>query len=340
MTESLRRFRPRTARRSVFVDEHLRDHRGEPSVAEDEDACRSRRIVDPLGNLARRRDELGEGGLLVAQAAGTTCRFSTGRARYSAKAPFRPLMPRTPRAAQCLPSPARHAAHRPAGNVDLADDAFSDEPLRGRGDDGADEFVPRNAAERHVAPQDLEVGRADAREMHLDERFAARRGRGVRLRVDEQSSFCPVENERLHSTNDPAFRVQTILSGTERSPAGSFSRAAMRRSSPGPMFVTACATPGRIRTHLRLRLEVELLQLAGRGSPPEKPFPLERAEPFGDARMAVVSPRRAGQEWTMWIVFGSMSISFFSHGKSTQPRSSQCLHSSSGYDSICPPFSP
>ena len=226
--------------------QRLRDHRGEPPVAEDERSVVAADI-DLLGNLARRRDELGECRLLVAQARRNDveildreCQVLGECAVSSADA--------DDAARRAVLSEARLARRASAaGNVDLADDAFSDDAFCGRRYHGADELVPRDAAERHVAPHDLEVRGTDPREMHLDEGFARP---GARRRRGREGEILPVENERFHFMNVPCVsKFQAIFSGTERSPAGSRSRAAMRSRSPGPRLITACGTPGRIRTH-------------------------------------------------------------------------------------------
>src|SRR5262245_61048425 len=85
-----------------------------------------------------------------------------------------------------------------AAEIDLADDALTRE--RGRAfHDLADEFMAGNAAKAHVALQDLQIRRADARQPDAHDGFAARRlGLGM---IFSELEVAAVPVERSHVTS-------------------------------------------------------------------------------------------------------------------------------------------
>ncbi len=103
-----------------------------------------------------------------ARPSGTSCRFLIGRAKYSAKTPSLPAIPRADLSGQCFSSPPAQYAHVAAAAVDLADDPFARKvgTARPRLLDDADELMARYAPEAPVAFHDLLVRPADAGHGH------------------------------------------------------------------------------------------------------------------------------------------------------------------------------
>ena len=145
-------------------------------------ACRGHR--DLVEDLAGRRERLVEDGLLVGDAVGNDAEI-----RLRQRQPFR-VRARVAADAEdgalraVPPEPSRAPVAAAAGEVDLADDALSEERGRRGPLDDADELVSRNPREAVVPALQLEVRVADPREEDADEReapaaarAAARRGR-------------------------------------------------------------------------------------------------------------------------------------------------------------------
>src|SRR5687767_123409 len=147
--------------------EHLSAQVAKPAVAQDDDAV-VRADHDLRGNLKRRRHRLSEHCDFIGQRVGHGVQVALWHSDQIGKRAvvIQYADDRTVRAVRIQALAARLT--RPAGAVDLADDA----PARERpGFGDADELVAEHAAKAHIAFYELEIGFTDARTTDAHQHF-------------------------------------------------------------------------------------------------------------------------------------------------------------------------